>query len=318
MVDYRDESTFADSLAIVGAGPLGGYTASMVVQNADGYRYVVAPMVDGFTWQGLQINGNLNITKYQPGMGLRLVIGTDPANPSTDYFSLGQGTPQVWTPNNYAAGVALCEMRIVNHSNRTGSCLGLRAGWAGGRRGADIVPESDRSRSAGPAANGVLVDIRAGKPAVSSRREPGDSRTTCLDGQNTAECCKIPGKDGGRTKKTLSGDAGLQPAGKSEQTMLEPSSERGRIGAAGRVVTVRGRSLQRLAGRDALARQLAAAHTERRRWRLPARQNCEGDPAGRTDAAPHPDQGVPVVMTLPEPPAMPDDFLAPAHRALPR
>ena len=116
MVDYRDESTFADSLAIVGAGPLGGYTASMVVQNADGYRYVVAPMVDGFTWQGLQINGNLNITKYQPGMGLRLVIGTDPANSSTDYFSLGQGTPQVWTPNNYAAGVALCEMRIVKPS----------------------------------------------------------------------------------------------------------------------------------------------------------------------------------------------------------
>ena len=47
-------------------------------------------MVNGFTWQGLQINGNLNITKYQPSMGLRLVTGTDPANPSTDYFSLGR------------------------------------------------------------------------------------------------------------------------------------------------------------------------------------------------------------------------------------
>ena len=116
MIDYRDESTFADSLGIIGAGPLGGFTASMVVQNADGYRYLVCPMVDGFTWQGFQVNGNLNVTKYQPGMGLRLVVGTDPANPSTDYFSLGSGTPQVWEPNNYAAGVALCEMRIVKPS----------------------------------------------------------------------------------------------------------------------------------------------------------------------------------------------------------
>ncbi|MGD0497537.1 MAG: hypothetical protein ABSC23_03775 [Bryobacteraceae bacterium] len=117
MVAYRDESTFADSLGIVGAGPLGGFTASMIVQNADGYRYVVAPMVDGFTWQGFQVNGNLNITKFQPGMGLRLAIGNDPANPSYDYFSLGAGSPQVWAPNNYAAGVALCEMRIVKPSN---------------------------------------------------------------------------------------------------------------------------------------------------------------------------------------------------------
>ena len=116
MIDYRDESTFADSLAIVGAGPLGGFTASSVVTNADGYRYVVAPMVDGFTWQGFKVDGNLNITQNQAGMGLRLVQGNDPVNPTTDYFSLGQGTPQVWTPNNYAAGVALCEMRIVKPS----------------------------------------------------------------------------------------------------------------------------------------------------------------------------------------------------------
>ena len=49
MVDYRDESGYADSLGILSAGPLGGFTASMVVTNADGYRYVVAPMVDGYT-----------------------------------------------------------------------------------------------------------------------------------------------------------------------------------------------------------------------------------------------------------------------------
>ena len=116
MVAYRDESTYADSLGIAGAGPLGGFTPSQIVENADGYRYVVSPMVDGYTWQGFQVNGNLTITKNQPGMGLRQVLGNDPANPSTDYFSLGQGTPQTWEPNNYAAGVALCELRITKSS----------------------------------------------------------------------------------------------------------------------------------------------------------------------------------------------------------
>jgi len=113
MVNYRDESGYADSLGILGAGPLGGFTPSMVVQNADGYRYLVAPMVDGYPWQGLKIDGNLNVTKYQPGMGLRYVAGNDPAHPSSDYFSLGQGSPQVWQPNVYAAGTAACEIRIV-------------------------------------------------------------------------------------------------------------------------------------------------------------------------------------------------------------
>src|SRR5579883_2835654 len=116
MVAYRDESTFADSLGIIGAGPIGGFTPSAVVTNADGYRYVVAPMVDGFTWQGFKVDGNLNITQDQPGMGLRQSIGNDPANPTYDYFSLGQGTPQVWEPNNYAAGTAVCEVRIAKPS----------------------------------------------------------------------------------------------------------------------------------------------------------------------------------------------------------
>ena len=112
MIAYRDESGYADSLGILGAGPLGGFTASMVVTDANGYRYVVAPMVDGYLWQGLQIDGNLNVTKYQPGMGLRFIVGHDPAA-GTDSFSLGQGTPQVWEKGNYAAAVAACEIRIV-------------------------------------------------------------------------------------------------------------------------------------------------------------------------------------------------------------
>ena len=113
MVAYRDESGYSDSLGIFGAGPLGGFTASTVVTNADGFRYVVAPMLDGYTWQGFAVNGNLNVTKDQPGMGLRQIIGNDPADPATDMFSLGQGTPQVYEPNNYAAGIAACEIRVV-------------------------------------------------------------------------------------------------------------------------------------------------------------------------------------------------------------
>jgi hypothetical protein len=116
IVAYRDESDFADSLGILGAGPLGGFTPSAVVMNADGFKVVVAPTVDGFTWQGFKVDGNLNITKFQPGMGLRFIGGGDPVNASTDYFSLGQGTPQVWQANNYAAGVAACEIRIVKDS----------------------------------------------------------------------------------------------------------------------------------------------------------------------------------------------------------
>jgi hypothetical protein len=122
MVAYRDESGYADSLGILGAGPLGGFTLSQVVQNADGYRYVVAPQVDGYNWQGFKVDGNLNVTQNQPGMGLRQVQGNDPVNPTTDYFSLGSGgganilggpAPETWEPNNYAAGVAACEIRIV-------------------------------------------------------------------------------------------------------------------------------------------------------------------------------------------------------------
>ena len=66
MVEYRDESDYADSLGILGAGPIGGFTGMLVYQNADGYRYVVAPMVDGYTPQGFKVDGNLNVTKYQP------------------------------------------------------------------------------------------------------------------------------------------------------------------------------------------------------------------------------------------------------------
>src|SRR3984957_8380106 len=116
MVAYRDESTFADSLGILCAGPIGGFTGMYVVTNADGYRYVVAPMVDGYTPQGFAVNGNLNVVKDSPIGAPREVVGNDPVNPTFDYFSLGSGSPQVWEPNVYAAGTAVCEIRIVKSS----------------------------------------------------------------------------------------------------------------------------------------------------------------------------------------------------------
>jgi hypothetical protein len=116
MIAYRDESDYADSLGILGAGPIGGFTGMYVVTNADGYRYVVAPMVDGFTPQGFKVDGDLNVVKDSPVGAPRELLGHDPANAATDYFSLGSGSPQVWEPNVYAAGTSACEIRIVKSS----------------------------------------------------------------------------------------------------------------------------------------------------------------------------------------------------------
>lgn len=129
----RDESTYEDVLGIVGAGPLGAFEGMSVQTNADGYKFIVAPTADGFFPQGLHIDSLLNITNYQPGLGLRQSLGNDPAHLGTDptdgidAFSLGQGTPQRWDeydptysndgqPNSiipYAAGTALCEIRYL-------------------------------------------------------------------------------------------------------------------------------------------------------------------------------------------------------------
>jgi hypothetical protein len=106
----RDESDYYDALGIVGAGPIGSYTGMLVYQNADGYRYIIAPMLDGQTPQGFQVDSGLNVTKDQPTMGLREVTGNDPCDLTHDSFSLGNGTPQVWGPQ-MAAGTAFVEIR---------------------------------------------------------------------------------------------------------------------------------------------------------------------------------------------------------------
>lgn len=206
MVDYRDESTFADSLGIIGAGPIGkfavddppvaGAKGGVLVTNKDGFKYIVAPMTDGFTAHGFKVDSNLNVDKASTAYGLRQVKGSDPAFPaqvavgvvsggtitytsgdpftdawegqsllvgtsaefaamslglgyivptvlvtgvasdhlslsvypapaagsgklcktSTDSFSIGAGTPQVWLKDTYAAGTAFAEIRISKDS----------------------------------------------------------------------------------------------------------------------------------------------------------------------------------------------------------
>ena len=71
-------------------------------------------MVDGYRWQGLKVDGNLNVTKYQPGYGLRDSRRQRPGD--SDHRLLlarPRQSPQVWEPNVYAAGTAACEIRIV-------------------------------------------------------------------------------------------------------------------------------------------------------------------------------------------------------------
>ena len=109
IVAGRDESDFYDALGVVGAGPIGQYTGMSVYQNADGYRYIIAPMLDNQPPHGFKVDGNLNVVTDDPTMGLREVAGTDPATAGYDYFELGQAFT-----GRYAAGTAFVEIRRVD------------------------------------------------------------------------------------------------------------------------------------------------------------------------------------------------------------
>ena len=130
MADGRDEGDFFDGLGIVGAGPLGDYAGMQVAQNSDGYRYILAPTLDGFPPQGFKVDSQLNV-KSDTNLGLREIRGLDPAsgetddsgNPEDTSFALGQGTPQVWKVQTqlglmevYAAGTAFVELRYPKPS----------------------------------------------------------------------------------------------------------------------------------------------------------------------------------------------------------
>jgi len=69
--------------------------------------------------------------------------------------------------------------------------------WAYGPREADIVPFDARRGCVEPASNRAPADNPIAESAVSVRPALFDSRTACLDLQNTAEGRAIPGKDGG-------------------------------------------------------------------------------------------------------------------------
>jgi hypothetical protein len=113
----RDESDFYSAIGIVGAGPIGAYTAMQVVQNADGYRYIVAPMLDGQPPHGFKVDGNLNVTSDNPSMGLRECLGTDPTSTTTgDLFQIdNDGTFPAGTDQR-AAGTAWVDIRRTDQS----------------------------------------------------------------------------------------------------------------------------------------------------------------------------------------------------------
>jgi len=113
----RDEGDFYDALGIVGAGPIGAYTGMLVYQNADGYRYIIAPLLDGQPPHGFKVDGALNVISDDPTMGLREVFGIDPVTPSHDFFALSQS--QAWSPSwapEMAAGTAFVEIRRSDQS----------------------------------------------------------------------------------------------------------------------------------------------------------------------------------------------------------
>lgn len=100
IAEGRDESDFYDALVVVGQGPIGQYTPATVAQNADGFRYIVAPLLDGQPPHGFKVDGNLNIHSNNPFYGLRESIGSDP---QTDVFALSAGGT---VPGGFAAGSA--------------------------------------------------------------------------------------------------------------------------------------------------------------------------------------------------------------------
>ena len=105
IVAGRDENEFYDALGVIGQGPIGEFTGMQVVQNADGFRVVIAPMLDGQPPHGFQVNSQSIITSNTT-LGLRLSVGNDP-NP--DPFNLSQLVGGDTTAR--AAGTAFAEIR---------------------------------------------------------------------------------------------------------------------------------------------------------------------------------------------------------------
>src|ERR1019366_1439002 len=119
----RDESTYQDILGILSSGPISYEGMSVQINPITQFTFLVCPLADGFPPQGFKINANFteDYANTHPELGLRQVAGNDPVNTTTDYFSLGQGTPQHWDVDSvlfgkiypFAAGTSFVEMRYL-------------------------------------------------------------------------------------------------------------------------------------------------------------------------------------------------------------
>src|SRR5215469_5851285 len=134
-----------------------------------------------------------------------------------------------------------------NRSNRTDSWWGRAGSWAGDPGEVGTIPSTGCRVTVGRGANRAPVNSPATESAVSVHRGLGDSWTSCLGWQNTAEGRPIPGKDGGRTQKESPvGPAepkSRQTAVQAEQPAPGPAPQGGRIGQAIGVFGLRNRLL---------------------------------------------------------------------------
>lgn len=125
----REESDFYAALGVVGKGPLSGFQAPNYGANPKVLPY----LLDGQPHHGAEKNN---------AFGLRRSYGHDPVldndpDPGSQWFSLGQGTPETFGPY-MAAGVAFV---FVRRSDPPGMDLSrasehtMQAGVSGGLRG---------------------------------------------------------------------------------------------------------------------------------------------------------------------------------------
>ena len=132
----------------------------------------------------------------------------------------------------------MIEFGEANHVSAATTAVAVEQVFAGVHQKAWLVICVQRAQSHQSAAAELprrlpimcLQIVQQTESAVSTRREPVDSRTSCLDRQNTAERAQIPGKDGGCLQKVLALDSGLDPAPHAEQSPLCPSAHGGWIG----------------------------------------------------------------------------------------
>jgi hypothetical protein len=133
LIAGRDESDFYDALGIIGLGPIGLYTPMTTFQNLDGFRYIIAPMLDGQTAIGFTVNGNTQILTNSQS-GLRQSVGNDPPDIVDNWegFSLSQAPagatngspwPSPTLLTGAAAGTAFTEIRRTDPSGVQPSLL---------------------------------------------------------------------------------------------------------------------------------------------------------------------------------------------------